>query len=131
MRFGGSGNRFGRKRFRRPDSRAEFDHELGDRHSGRDETEDAARLGPRRRHRDPLVDRREMLELGLEATHRRQRRFSAGQRVEPPKQQVDAMHHRRAGLRPAGEDGVKVHRITVAGNSSKPRLIGLGEGSFR
>ena len=131
MRFGGSGNRFGRKRFRRPHSRAELDHELGDRHSGRDETEDAARLGPRRRHRDPLVDRREMLELGLEATHRRQRRLSAGERLEPPKQQVDAMHHRRAGLRPAGEDGVKMHRITVAGNSSEPRLIGLGEGSFR
>ena len=41
------------------------------------------------------------------------------------------MRDRDAGLRPAGEDGVEVHRIAVAGNWRKPRLIGLGEGSFR
>ena len=72
-----------------------------------------------------------MLELGFEATHRRQHRLGAGQRVEPPKQQVDAMHHRRAGLRPAGENGVKMHRVTIAGNGSELRLIGLGEDFFR
>ena len=90
-----------------------------------------ARLGPCRRHRDALIDRREMLELGLEATHRRQRRLGAGQRVKSPKQQMDAMHDRHAGLRAAGEDGVEVHRVAVAGNGGEPRLIGLGEGSFR
>ena len=46
-----------------------------------------------------------MLELGLEATHRRQRRLGAGQRVKSPKQQMHAVHDRNAGLRPAGEEG--------------------------
>jgi hypothetical protein len=131
LRFGRSGNRFGRKRFRRLASCAEIDHELGDRHSRRDETEDNARLGSRRRHGDRLVDRHEMLELSFQDTQGRQRRVSAGQRVEPPEQQVDAMRDRRASLRSAGEDGVEMHRIAVAGNGGEPRLIGRGEGSFR
>jgi hypothetical protein len=90
-----------------------------------------ARLRPRRRHRDPLADGREMLELGFEATHRRRRRLGAGQRIEPPKQEMDAMHRQRAGLRPAGEDRVEMHRIAIPGNGGEPLLICLGEGSFR
>jgi hypothetical protein len=72
-----------------------------------------------------------MLELSFQDTQGRQRRVSAGQRVEPPEQQVDAMRDRRASLRSAGEDGVEMHRIAVAGNGGEPRLIGRGEGSFR
>ena len=29
------------------------------------------------------------------------------------------MHDRRAGLRPAGENGVQMHRIAVAGNGGE------------
>ena len=72
-----------------------------------------------------------MLELGLEATHRRQRRLGLGQRVKSPKQQMHAMHDGNAGLRAAGEDRVEVHRVAVAGHCREPRLIGLGERSFR
>ena len=41
------------------------------------------------------------------------------------------MDDRNTGLGPAGEEGVEVHRIAIAGNGGKPHLVGLGEGSAR
>jgi hypothetical protein len=39
------------------------------------------------------------------------------------------MHHRHGGLGTARQDGVEVHRIAIAGNGSKPELVGHGEGA--
>jgi alkylhydroperoxidase family enzyme len=118
-------------RLRRESGRAELDHELSDRHSPRREVQTRARFGPRPdRHRYGLVNRCEPLEVRLQATHR-VLRLGARQRIEPPQQQVDAMDDRNAGLSPAGEESVEVHRIAIAGNGGKPHLVGLGEGSAR
>jgi hypothetical protein len=54
-----------------------------------------------------------MLEVGFQATHGWQRRLSASQRVEPPQQQVGAVNHGRASLRPAREDGVNTQQMLV------------------
>ena len=80
-----------------------------------------------RNHCHRLINRDETIEACGQAPDCGRLRFHVCQHIECPQQQMDAVDRWRARLRTACGDCVEVHRIAVAGNGSKPHLVGHGE----